>query len=68
MKFISNSFFSVSELDKWRKLIAFFHDLGKATDFFQFKIIKAALSKEGNEDFIENNRSYIDDFLTDEIL
>lgn len=62
MKFISDNFFPVSELEKWRKLVVFFHDLGKATDFFQNKIIKATLAEKGNERFIAENRSYIDFF------
>lgn len=63
MKFISANFFPISQLEEWRKLIVFFHDLGKATDFFQNKIIKASLSAENNESFIAENRTYIDYFL-----
>ena len=45
IKYISDSFFLKEEIEYWRKLIIFLHDFGKATDFFQFKIIEATKLK-----------------------
>jgi len=58
MKNISGSFFGKEELQLWRKALVYFHDLGKATDFFQHKIIEAAII-ENISDFLEKNNEYI---------
>lgn len=61
MKHISDSFFSKEKLQYWRKLLCYFHDCGKATDFFQARIIDAALDK-AIQPFLDSNREYINDF------
>ena len=61
MKFISDSFFSKEDLEYWRKLLVFLHDFGKASDFFQYKIIEATKLKN-IESFISKNNSYLEYF------
>ncbi len=61
MKYISENFYSKQELQYWRLIINYFHDFGKATDFFQSKIIEAA-EKRNIESFISQNKNYIENF------
>lgn len=61
-KYISNSFYPKEQIHKWLKLLAFYHDMGKASDFFQNKIIQATLER-GKQDFINQHQAYIDFFI-----
>lgn len=61
-KYISNTFIDKEELDKMRKTFIYFHDFGKATDFFQQKIITATI--EDNPSFANENKEYIDWFFS----
>ncbi len=61
MKFISNNFFSKNDIEQLRKLLVYFHDFGKATDYFQHKIIEATI-EENNEKFIEQHNNYLNHF------
>jgi len=44
-----------------RKLLVFFHDIGKATLYFQHRIISATMSE--NPEFLQKHRDYIDFFI-----
>lgn len=59
-KFISESFIEPELLHTLRQVLIFFHDLGKATIFFQQRIIAA--TKEENPEFEAKNREYIELF------
>ncbi|MFY7935831.1 MAG: CRISPR-associated helicase Cas3' [Flavobacterium sp.] len=61
MKFISSSFFLKDEIEQFRKLLVYFHDFGKGTDFFQSKIIDATLV-ENISDFVLKHQAYLDYF------
>lgn len=61
MKFVSNNFYLKTELEQFRKLLVYFHDFGKATDFFQSKIIDA-VDKEGSDELKEKCKEYIEWF------
>lgn len=58
MKYLSDNFFLKNEIEQLRKLLIYFHDFGKATDYFQYKIIKATV-QENHEDFIQKHESYL---------
>jgi CRISPR-associated endonuclease/helicase Cas3 len=60
-KYVTDSFFSLPDIDQWRKLLVYFHDFGKATDFFQAKIIDAT-EQEKIEKFYEAQLPYIQYF------
>jgi CRISPR-associated endonuclease/helicase Cas3 len=60
-KFIASSFFAKDELQELRRLLVYFHDFGKGTDFFQYRIIEAA-EKEENDEFLQAHNDYIRDF------
>ena len=62
MKFISSNFFPKPEIEDIRKLLVYFHDFGKGTDYFQSKIIEATI-EEDNKPFIDANQDYINYFL-----
>lgn len=62
MKFISSSFLPKAEIEDIRKLLVYFHDFGKGTDYFQSKIIEATI-EEDNKTFIDANQDYINYFL-----
>jgi CRISPR-associated endonuclease/helicase Cas3 len=59
MKFIANTFFEPSLLEKMRHTLVYFHDFGKATDFFQFRIIKAIEKESKNPTFKQDVADYI---------
>ncbi len=61
MKFISNNFFQKGEIENLRKLLVYFHDFGKATDYFQYKIIEATF-EENQKDFIQKHETYLNYF------
>lgn len=61
-KYISDSLVKKDELDKIRKTFIYFHDFGKATDFFQYKIIDATIRY--NPPFAEQNKDYINWFCS----
>jgi CRISPR-associated endonuclease/helicase Cas3 len=61
MKFISSSFFLKDEIEQFRKLLVYFHDFGKGTDFFQSKIIDATIV-ENLTDFVLKHKAYLDYF------
>lgn len=63
MKFVSDSFFNKNEIEQMRKLLIYFHDFGKATDYFQSKIIDATV-EENNQPFIQRQQEYINYFNT----
>ena len=58
MKYVSDNFFCKNEIEQLRKLLVYFHDFGKATDYFQHKIIEATL-QENNESFIQKHEAYL---------
>lgn len=58
MKHLSLDFYSKADLETWRKLLVYFHDFGKGTDYFQHRIIEAT-EREGTADFMESQRPYI---------
>lgn len=61
MKFVSSSFLMKDEIQQMRKLLVYFHDFGKGTDYFQSKIIDATI-EEKHEKFIPKVQEYIDFF------
>lgn len=64
-KYISGAFFPKPQIDVIRKLLVYFHDFGKGSDFFQYKIIEAtieATKKRGNSDFLKANQAYLEHF------
>lgn len=61
MKYLSPDFYSKPDLETWRKLLVYFHDFGKGTDYFQHRIIEAT-EREGETDFWESQRPYISAF------
>lgn len=60
-KYISSSFFHKEQIHEWLKLLAFYHDMGKASDFFQNKILQATLER-GEPEFIKHHQPYIEFF------
>jgi CRISPR-associated endonuclease/helicase Cas3 len=58
MKIILPSFFSKKQLEEMREGLAYFHDFGKGTDFFQLKIAKAVKEK-GPKEFMMQNMNFI---------
>jgi len=60
-KHISDKFYPKSRLEELRRLLVYFHDFGKGTDFFQYKIIKVTLEAKIG-DFIETHQEYIAHF------
>lgn len=58
MKYVSGSFFPKNEIEQLRKLLVYFHDFGKATDYFQYKIIEVTV-QENHKDFIQKHESYL---------
>lgn len=61
-KYVTNSFFSLPDIDQWRKLLVYFHDFGKATDFFQAKIIDVTEQEKVAEFYDQEVIDYIQDF------
>ncbi|HEY5536604.1 MAG TPA: CRISPR-associated helicase Cas3' [Ignavibacteria bacterium] len=59
-KYYSKSFLAKEELEQILKTLIFFHDFGKSSDFFQFKIIQATQNE--NPEFAKNNNLYIEWF------
>lgn len=60
-KYIAEDFYPKALLEELRRLLVFFHDFGKATDFFQYIIIEATREK-GTDDFKQEQKAYLDDF------
>lgn len=60
-KYVTSTFFSLSDLNQWRKLLVYFHDFGKATDFFQAKIIEVT-ELEKVDGFYSRVIAYVQDF------
>lgn len=60
-KYISDTFYPKSKLEDIRKLLVYFHDFGKGTDFFQHKIIEAT-EKKDNTEFKNAHQAYLDFF------
>lgn len=59
-KVISDELLSKDEIEQLFKQLVYFHDFGKSTDFFQYKIIEA--TKRADSDFTKENEKYIEDF------
>jgi CRISPR-associated endonuclease/helicase Cas3 len=59
-KRISESLMSKVELAKLFQQLVYFHDFGKATDFFQHRIIEATMSE--NPEYAQIHRAYFDEF------
>lgn len=57
-KYLSNNFFPKNEIEQLRKLLVYFHDFGKATDYFQHKIVEATI-QENHEGFIQKHEAYL---------
>lgn len=62
VKTISNAFFPRSLLEEMRRILVFFHDFGKGTDFFQHIIIQA-IREEGTEEFQRLHEDYLNFFI-----
>lgn len=60
-KYVSPDFMDKSDLEHIRRLLVYFHDFGKGTDFFQAKIL-AATEREGEAAFKNLHSSYISYF------
>jgi len=60
-KFISRKLIKMDNIQDIIKLLVYFHDFGKSTDFFQFKIIEATMND--NHEFAEIHKDYIDCFV-----
>ena len=58
---ITDAFYSKALLEEMRRLLVFFHDFGKGTDFFQYKIIEAT-REEGTLEFQQEHEAYLADF------
>jgi CRISPR-associated endonuclease/helicase Cas3 len=61
LKYLSEAFYSQEDIDYWRKLLVYFHDFGKSSDYFQHRIIKAT-EEARIPGFFEANEPYIDYF------
>lgn len=59
-KVIDDSLLPKAEIEQLFKQLVYFHDFGKATDFFQHKIIEA--TKRQNPDYVAVHQAYFDDF------
>lgn len=59
-KFVSNDLIDKEELIQLFRQLVYFHDLGKATDFFQYRIIQA--TKQTNDPYAKKHKSYLDFF------
>lgn len=66
-KCFSDEFFSKAEVEHWRELLVYFHDFGKATDYFQAKILEA-MELEKAEGFYERQKPYFDDFKREKLF
>lgn len=66
-KTLSSFFFPCQNLEQLRQILVYFHDYGKATAFFQFRIIKATErdAKAGEETIAEEFKEYIKAFKKD---
>jgi len=61
-KQFSGSFFTFEQLNYWRKVLAYLHDMGKATNYFQYKIGTVALEKkELPDELYQSVESFIHD-------
>lgn len=58
LKYVSPDFYLKSDIEQWRKLLVYFHDFGKATDYFQHRIL-AATETEKVSGFYETQQDYI---------
>lgn len=62
-KHVNESFFPKKLIEEMRKLLVYFHDFGKGTDFFQHKIIEA-VHNEATEKFKQLHQAYLDHFAS----
>ncbi len=60
-KYFSAAFYHVEDLETWRRLLVYFHDFGKGTDYFQHKIINAT-EREKVAGFYETQSGYFEYF------
>lgn len=60
-KYVSSDFMDKPEIEHIRRLLVYFHDFGKGTDFFQAKILDAT-EREGEASFKDLHSSYINYF------
>lgn len=60
-KYVNESFFPKKLIEEMRKLLVYFHDFGKGTDFFQHKIIEA-VHDEATQEFKRLHQAYLDHF------
>lgn len=60
-KYFSPTFYNAEDIEIWRKLLVYFHDFGKATDYFQHKII-IATEREKVAGFYETQLGYFEYF------
>lgn len=68
--YLSAEFYDKVQLDTWRRLLVYFHDLGKATDFFQAKIISVLFEEREKPDvraFYQKNKGAIDAFREEKL-
>lgn len=59
-KHVAEGFVAKGKVEQWRKLLVYFHDFGKATVYFQHRIIEAA--KKENPALDNLDRDYIENF------
>lgn len=62
MKYIAPAFYPYDEIETWRKLLVYFHDFGKGTDYFQ-KLIIDAIRRESTDTFKQKHRDYVNHFI-----
>ena len=60
-KVLGADFFADVDVDYLRRLLVWFHDFGKGTDFFQWRIVEVARKENTKRDGLD--REYVDSFL-----
>ena len=66
-KHITEAFYPKDLLEEMRRLLVFFHDFGKGTDFFQYIIIEAT-REEGTDEFKAQHQPYLADFAANKAV
>lgn len=66
-KHVSETFYPKDLLEEMRRLLVFFHDFGKGTDFFQHIIIEAT-REEGTDEFKSEHQAYLAHFAANKAV
>lgn len=70
LHYVAPLFYDKAQLETWRRLLVYFHDLGKGTDFFQAKIVWVLLNELDKADvraFYEKNKAVIEAFKKEKL-